>query len=471
VSCSRSQSVGSPRATFLRIGLVLSAVLHLSAAVTGRAAQADEPSAPAAKLIPGVRVNIELQSGKKLKGVTIEKIRPGKIPGTVANLRVTEGDSGIATLLGAAAIRQVSGLDGTPYLVFDEPSKSLVPPDDARLEAIHRAAAAQGEAAAGQAAARKNGHAAKDHRAKRGAETPAEEEARRKANEAKRQEYFKQTGVWLWPEVTDKDWEDGVAKQKAFLRQVYEKFPTLHLKLYETQHFLFLSDLPPQWVNVYTSCLDAMHDQLCTAYGVKDKDRVWLGKLPVVAFSSSASFEECEKEFFDHPIDGKVFQGLAHKAMNGEVAVTCHCGKDPYYFAAVLVHETTHGFTHRYKSAVLLPSWLDEGIADWVAMNVVHKNNSVLSKVQAGLAQAKQRGNLGGNFFADGKKIQPWQYGVATSMVNFLLKSNPKNFRKMLDAIKLGTKWQDALADAYGVTPAELTVAFGRSVGIPNLQP
>ena len=36
----------------------------------------------------------------------------------------------------------------------------------------------------------------------------------------------------------------------------------------------------------------------------------------------------------------------------------------------------------------------------------------------------------------------------------------------MLDAIKLGTKWQDALKDAYSVTPADFTAAFGRSVGI-----
>ena len=118
-----------------------------------------------------------------------------------------------------------------------------------------------------------------------------------------------------------------------------------------------------------------------------------------------------------------------------------------------------------------MPSWLDEGISEWTAMNVVRKDTAVLRKVQAGLAQAKMQGNLGGNFFTDGKKIEPWQYGVAASMVNFLMKTSGKKFLKMFDAIKMGTKWPDALKDAYGVTPAELTAAFGRSVGIPNLQP
>ena len=155
-----------------------------------------------------------------------------------------------------------------------------------------------------------------------------------------------------------------------------------------------------------------------------------------------------------------MFQGLAHKSGSGEVVVSCHCGKDPYYFAAVLVHETTHGFNHRYKSAPQLPSWLDEGIADWTAMTVVHNNTAVLRKVQVGVAQAKQQGNLGGNFFT-ADHIDRWQYGIASSMVDFLLKSNGKAFRKMLDSIKL-VKWQDALKDAYGVTPAELTAAYGR---------
>ena len=360
----------------------------------------DSPASPpvTAKSLTGVRVFVELQSGKTLKGFTIEDVRPGKIPGTFSNLRVTNPESGIHTMLGAAAVRRVSGVDGTVYLIFDAPSKALAPPDAERLAAIHEAAAAAEKKAADEAAAApKSGHPAGDRttKAKHTANAAADDNARRKANEAKRAAYFKKTGVWLWPEVTAKDQEEGLAKQKDLLRKVDKRFASLHMQLYETQYFLFFTDLPPQWVKVYTSCLDTMYSQLCTAYAVKDKDRVWLGKLPVIAFSDSASFEECEKAFFDHPVNGKVVQGLAHLAANGEVAVTCHCGKDPYYFAGVLVHETTHGFNHRHLSAVQLPSWLDEGIADWTAMNVVHKNTAILRKVQVGLGAGEATRQLG----------------------------------------------------------------------------
>lgn len=328
------------------------------------------------------------------------------------------------------------------------------------------------ESFAAPASPRKSSHSPRQLavKSKKAQKAAADEEARLKENEAKRLEYFKKTGVWLWPDVTAIGQERGLAEQKELLRKVSEKFSTLNMRLYETEYFQFLTDLPPQWVEMYISCLDAMHDQMCNAYGIKNKGRVWLGKLPVIAFADSMSFEECERTFFENPVDGRVFQGLAHKSSTGEVAVTCHCGKDPYYFAAVLVHETMHGFNHRYKSAVVLPSWLDEGIAEWTAMTIVKKDKAVLRKVQVGLTRAKQLGNLGGNFFTNGK-IEGWQYGVATGMVNFMLKSDAESFRKMLDAIKQGIPWQKALKDAYGVTPAELTEAFGKSVGIPNLQP
>ena len=428
-------------------------------------------TAPASNNLVGARVNVKLRSGKSLKGVTVEEIRPGKISGTVAQLRVTDPATGSETLLGALAVEQVTSLDGTRRLVFDATSKALAPPDAERLAAIHKEASSVAEKAR-EAKARKAERLAKQRADKSKSDeiAAADEEARRKENEAARLAHFKATGVWLWPELTDKNQEDYLAQQKAYLRKVSEKFSSLNMRLYETQYFLFLTDLSPQWVPLYTSSLDAMHNQLCAAYAIKDKNRVWLGKLPVIAFSDSDSFEEFEKTFFHSKVDGKAIQGLAHKSGSGEVVVSCHCGKDPNYFAAVIVHETTHGFNHRYKSASQLPSWLDEGIADWTAGTVVHNNSAVLRKVQVALAQAKQQGNLGGNFFS-AEKIDRWQYGIASSMVNFLLKSDGKAFRKMLDEIKSGAKWQDALKTAYRVTPAELTAAYGRSMGIPNLQP
>ena len=244
------------------------------------------------------------------------------------------------------------------------------------------------------------------------------------------------------------------------------------MHLYETRNFLFLSDLPPPAANLYTSCLDEMHDQLCKAFAVKDRDRVWLGgKVPVIAFAHGEYFAAFEEEFFKNRVDPRRRQGLAHQESTGQVVVSCHCGNDPYYFAAVLVHETTHGFVHRYKSAQLVPNWLNEGMAEWVAMNVVLKDQGVKRKVKAALLTMRQTGTLGGDFFT-AEHIAPGQYGIATAMVDYLLRSNPKGFRAMIDNIKLGESWQSALKKSYRVTPEQLTQQFGMAVvGIPNLTP
>ena len=151
------------------------------------------------------------------------------------------------------------------------------------------------------------------------------------------------------------------------------------MHLYETQHFLFFSDLPPQRVKPFTSCLDAMHDQLCTAYAIQDKDSVWLGKLPVVAFSDASAFEEREKTFFNHPSTPRCSRACAQRPTASDRH--CHCGKDPTTSPRARARNNAR-LQPRYISAVQLPSWLDEGLADWSAMNVVHKNDGHPAKVQ-----------------------------------------------------------------------------------------
>ena len=101
----------------------------------------------------------------------------------------------------------------------------------------------------------------------------------------------------------------------------------------------------------------------------------------------------------------------------------------------------------------------------------------------------QQTHNLGGDFFTR-QNIDAWQYGVAASMTDFLLKYDPTGkasktssrqararsaannpYRKLIEAIKLGVPWEDALMHAYKMTPEQLTDAYGRSMGIQDLKP
>ena len=208
---------------------------------------------------------------------------------------------------------------------------------------------------------------------------------------------------------------------------------------------------------------------MCQSYAIENPDKLWLGKGVIVIFTKPADFLQFEQVFF-HVSPPANVQGANNSNGRGEVTVGCYFGDNPAYSAGVLVHETTHGFNHRYKSPRRLPNWLDEGIADYVAMAVVKKNVRAKQRVPKSIAQAKQQGNLGGDFFT-AEHIGTWQYGIAASMVNFLLKTHRKNFREMIDYIKAGSTWQEALKRAYGFTPEELAKQYGKSIGAPNLVP
>jgi len=418
----------------------------------------------------GKTVTVNFQSGRVMKDVVVEEVIPGDIADTIARLRIHDPSSGSRPMLGAATIKNVSTGAGEPLLVFEEKSRCLAPPDEEKLAEIRRSASASRGASA--ARARGSTSSTRKTRPDRTRKSPAELEAeRRKQNEEKRKEFHEKTGVWLWPELTDEQQAEALAKVRENLKTVSEKFAPLNMQLYETKYYLFLSDIPPQMVTLFTSSLDKMHEHLCKAFGVKNKEGVWLGgKAPVIAFVNSQHFVEFERMFFNINTPPTA-QGLAHQLPTGEVIISCHCGNDPHYFAGVIVHEATHGFVHRYKSPEIIPNWLNEGIAEWVSMSVVTTNKGVQRKVKASIEQMQQTGTLGPEFFT-ARNIAANQYGTAAAMVDFMLRSNPKAFRAMIDEIKSGVKWEDALQKTFKVTPEELVQKFGAGVvGIPILRP
>jgi hypothetical protein len=50
-----------------------------------------------------------------------------------------------------------------------------------------------------------------------------------------------------------------------------------------------------------------------------------------------------------------------------------------------------------------------------------------------------------------------------------LLAQRPELFKLFFNGIKEGLSWQDSLMRAYGMTPEQLTSAYGAAIGVPNL--
>jgi hypothetical protein len=253
---------------------------------------------------------------------------------------------------------------------------------------------------------------------------------------------------------------------------VLKNFPGT--QLFETNHFLFVSNIPRQQVAPYIASLDRMYDWMCQLYGVPRDHKVWLGgKAPIFAFLSQEQFHAFEERVY--PEAREAFHalpniyGLSHLNTDGSVVISCYRGDDPNDFAQMLIHETSHGFIHRYKTKVRLPNWVDEGMADLIGAELVPASTAVQNREMKAIQTLMQRPSLGGMFKAE--RIEAWQYGVASNLNRFMLESNRENYVRFIENLKAGDKWETALKDAYDATPEQLLEAYGRVIHAAGLQP
>lgn len=407
----------------LLICLCAAALLVMATGVVG-AWGADEDG-PDLRELTGKTVTIQQQGGKSLDEVEVVKVVPGGAAGSARSLTV-KGAKGKKATAAANTVVEIF-LDGQPLdVAFDKRTKTIA-------------------------------HDAKKRQA-------------RLEHDAEVQERLSSRRHRLWPELSADEHVDWLEKHKEFLEQVQQTLPQLGLQLVETKYYLFLTDIPPDQANIYLAYLDSMYEELCKAFNIPKGKNIWCGKCVVVAFRQQADFLEFESRVMKYD-GGMGAQGLHHGEGSGRVVISCWKGDTDSYFASVLVHETAHGFVHRYKSTVPIISWVNEGIAEWVAANVVTADKAISRKQRDAAERVAQTSSLGGTFYEDGRNIDSWQYGVAVSMVDLMLRINAAKYRQFFDGMKEGLSPDESLKQAYGLTRAELTARYGESVGVPNLKP
>jgi hypothetical protein len=272
-------------------------------------------------------------------------------------------------------------------------------------------------------------------------------------------------GIEPWPTLTAAEHAREVDDLKRFVEEVRGVFPNLVTR--ETHEFIVASDLPAAQLAPYLANLDAMHDCLCDLYGIPRGEPVWKGKCLVVAFLREDDYIAFEARFMKSDTGGT--HGMCHQRSDGRVVTACHRGDDPATFAHMLVHETSHGFNHRWMSPARLPNWLNEGIAEWVGQRVVRGSDQVPLKEAQAAAVMRASGDVGAAFFT-ADNIRPEQYGIASGMVRFLIGRDARAFAGFVQAIKEGVPSEEALGTAFGGSLDDLVRAYGAAVGLPGLR-
>lgn len=423
-TCHEHRGWRVSRQTIACLALAAGVAWHPAAAEeAGGGAAAAEPADVEARLTPHVGQTIdlvELGTGSRFVRPQLQGLTRTK--GDVTGIRITPAGERHAKSLRLAAIARIM----------------------AGRETIYEAAAEEGRSPT---------------KARRGQE-------RYERELAASTQRMMANGIEPWPQLTRDDHAAEVADLEQFVAQVRQAFPALQVTA--THEFLVATDIPPKQVGPFVANLDAMHDFLCNLYGIPRGEPVWKGKCLVVAFLTEADFIAFENRFMNTPAQG--VHGLCHQRSDGRVVMACHRGDDPLAFAHMLVHETSHGFNHRLLSPERMPSWLNEGIAEWVGTQVVPTSDQVPRKEAAALAMMQASGRVGEGFFAgDDSRIQAVQYGVASSLVRFLVNLDRRQFAQFVRSVKEGLPVEEALQRAFKVSLDDLLGAYGRVIGVPGL--
>jgi hypothetical protein len=376
---------------------------------------------PEAKIAVGTTVNLLLDSGKRFDDVEVTEWLLGKGQDTVRAIAVKNAAKKTKQRFQISAIAQIHSGDRLFDVVFDREKKGYVLIDGAKRD----------EVVTGR---------------------------------------LRPSGNRLWGEFSDDEQAKFVEEHKAFLKRVGEGFAPTPMYLSETEYFLFYTDMPLAQLGGYVAYLDAMYLELCKAFGVPRGKNIWRGKCVILAFSQKALYQRFEREFMQNEAP-ESSQGLHHGSGDGKAITACWRGADPAFFAHVLVHETSHGFMHRFRSTVHVLPWINEGVADWVAVAVVRNCPETERRQRDAVAEMQRTGGMGGNFFADQTLLQRWQYGTASHLTSFLLSVDATRYRALITGIKEGFTWEESLKPAYGWSQAELVRRYGVSISVPNLQP
>ena len=271
----------------------------------------------------------------------------------------------------------------------------------------------------------------------------------------------------FWGEQTDEQQAEAVKILKDFADET-QKTMGKELSLRETQFFLFYSDLPKREVDNWSGLLDRMYAELARMFAIEKGVNVWRGKALVFVFAEPGDYRRFQLAM--HQTDPGESAGMCHSYGNGLVHIAFYRQPEEYEFAHVLVHESVHGFLHRYRTPVDIPSWANEGLAEWIATELVvrpGRQQEMWIKRRHEYAQRalRQFGGLGEFFEAE--HIQGWQYPVTQMLTTYMIKENKKGYVAFINGMKEGLTWDESLKTYFKAPRDRLVAAFGKAMGVP----
>lgn len=275
-------------------------------------------------------------------------------------------------------------------------------------------------------------------------------------------------GNKLWERLTEEEHAEWNRQHRDFAVKIQQQYPLLPLRVVETTYFLIVTDIAESEVNTYIKYLDKLYAEMCRAFGIPENYNIWCGKCVIVAFQNRPDFIRFEVEMMKNTGNARQAGGLCHSQSSGRVIISLFKKDFTDRFATVLVHETSHGMVARFLSDANLPSWLNEGMAVWIAEYIVPQDSTLEKSQKASVTALLAQQTLAG--FFEGDKTPGDLYGCASAIVGILLEVDKDKFRQFVTDIKLGHTQESSLMKNYDLTFDDVTTEYGRRIGLPQLR-
>ena len=263
-------------------------------------------------------------------------------------------------------------------------------------------------------------------------------------------------GARPWPALTPERMARETERLRALAVSHCEKID-LDPTIIETRYFLFVTDLADAEARRWARTLDQMYLRLCEMLEIDAETPIFNGKAVIFVFRLRDTFLRFEAEVYG--FDAQRAGGVFHPR-GGDCFVVFPRGRgDAARFQSVLVHETVHAFTYRYLTPAELPTWANEGLADYIAGLMTPASQEPRMHWQHVRDMARDgRSPLPVLFqeYRDGTWFDNDSYPVSHMMVRFIVKYKGPQFRAWIRDVKLGAEWRNALSEHLGVTPESL---------------
>lgn len=274
-------------------------------------------------------------------------------------------------------------------------------------------------------------------------------------------------GAEPWPKLNAAQQGTATGQLKKFAENAQSSLET-PLKLYESAYFLLYTDMGAGEAKMWNQLLAKMYDRLLEQFNLPKKTNVWHGKAAVFIFQNRDDFKRYETEIENFP-DGGNALGACHTLRRGDVRIAFYRQPDTNKFATILVHESVHGFLHRYLTPTPIPTWLNEGLAEWMAVALTPEKEWRQMRIDTARQYLSIHHNTGG--MTTTWKSTGAHYGIAYTLTDYLIAQNRKGYVALIRAIKNDKPWEAALEEDYGAGFEKILMAYGRAFGVGMVRP